>query len=149
WGRARAFGVGNDHGLARLEERDDGVRGAEIDADGLGHGAVSWGTGVAIVWPPSYDTNAAPPTWRAENLSRLRSGKVQDARGGRGGRGRTRPHGRSCLRIGRSGPELADMNDRSGRSASLAGGQLGMPGGLSRGRGRRSQSQRAGGGPRR
>ena len=37
-GRARPLGVGDDDGLARLEDRDDGVGGAEVDADGLGHG---------------------------------------------------------------------------------------------------------------
>ena len=30
--------VGDDDGLARLENRDDRVGGAEVDADGLGHG---------------------------------------------------------------------------------------------------------------
>ena len=37
-GGAGAFGVGDDDGLAGLEDRDDGVGGAEVDADGLGHG---------------------------------------------------------------------------------------------------------------
>src|SRR5206468_11727222 len=38
--RAGPFGVGDDGGLPRLEHRDDGVGGAEVDADGLGHGDV-------------------------------------------------------------------------------------------------------------
>ena len=33
-----ALGVGDDDGVAGLEDRDDGVGGAEVDADGLGHG---------------------------------------------------------------------------------------------------------------
>ena len=35
---ARALGVGDDDGVAGLEDGDDGVGGAEVDADGLGHG---------------------------------------------------------------------------------------------------------------
>ncbi len=35
---AGSLGVGDHDGLARLEDRDDGVGGAEVDADGLGHG---------------------------------------------------------------------------------------------------------------
>ena len=37
---AAALGVGDDGGLARLEDRDDGVGGAEVDTDGLGHRAI-------------------------------------------------------------------------------------------------------------
>ena len=39
--RARALGVGDDDGVAALEDGDDGVGGTEVDADGLGHGWVS------------------------------------------------------------------------------------------------------------
>src|SRR5205085_9843364 len=39
-GRTGTFGVGDDGGLPRLEHRDDGVGGAEVDADGLGHGVL-------------------------------------------------------------------------------------------------------------
>ncbi len=35
---ARPLRIGDDDGLARLENRDDRVGGAEVDADGLGHG---------------------------------------------------------------------------------------------------------------
>ena len=35
---AGPLGVGDHDGLARLEDRDDRVGGAEVDADGLGHG---------------------------------------------------------------------------------------------------------------
>ena len=37
-GRAGPLGVGDDHGVAGLEDADDRVGGAEVDADGLGHG---------------------------------------------------------------------------------------------------------------
>ena len=37
---APPFGVGHHGGLARLEDGDDGVGGAEVDADGLGHDVV-------------------------------------------------------------------------------------------------------------
>ncbi len=40
-GGAGALGVGDDDGVAGLEDRDDGVGGAEVDADGLGHGGSS------------------------------------------------------------------------------------------------------------
>jgi hypothetical protein len=33
-----ALGVGDDDGVAGLEDRDDGVGGTEVDTDGLGHG---------------------------------------------------------------------------------------------------------------
>ena len=36
--RARALGVGDDDGIAALEDGDDGVGGTEVDTDGLGHG---------------------------------------------------------------------------------------------------------------
>src|SRR5438270_6169395 len=36
-GGPAAFGVGQDGRLTRLHDADDGVGGAEVDADGLGH----------------------------------------------------------------------------------------------------------------
>ena len=36
-GGAAALGVGDDDGVARLEDGDDGVGGTEVDTDGLGH----------------------------------------------------------------------------------------------------------------
>ena len=36
-GGARSLGVGDDDGFAGLEDADDRVGGAEVDADGLGH----------------------------------------------------------------------------------------------------------------
>ena len=44
---ARPLGVGDHDGLARLEDRDDRVGGAEVDADGLGHGNCLLGSAVA------------------------------------------------------------------------------------------------------
>ena len=41
---AGALAVGDDDRVAGLEDRDDGVGGAEIDADCLGHGGASVGT---------------------------------------------------------------------------------------------------------
>ncbi len=38
--------LGDDDGLAGLEDRDDGVGGAEVDTDGLGHGRASSFQGV-------------------------------------------------------------------------------------------------------
>ena len=35
------LGVGDDGRLARLQDADDRVGGAEVDADGLGHGTAS------------------------------------------------------------------------------------------------------------
>ena len=42
---ATALGVGGHDGLAGLEDRDDGVGGAEVDTDGLGHEQLPPGTG--------------------------------------------------------------------------------------------------------
>ena len=40
WGRAGALGVGDDDGVAAFEDCDDGVGGAEVDSDCLGHGGL-------------------------------------------------------------------------------------------------------------
>ena len=45
-----ALGVGGHDGLAGLEDRDDGVGGAEVDADGLGHGDCLLGAVVRCPW---------------------------------------------------------------------------------------------------
>jgi hypothetical protein len=46
-GGAGALGVGDDDRIAALEDGDDGVGGAEVDTDGLGHG---WVPSVSQIW---------------------------------------------------------------------------------------------------
>jgi hypothetical protein len=48
-GGARSLCVGDHDRVARLEDADDRVGGAEIDADGLGHGCLSCGS-EHVVW---------------------------------------------------------------------------------------------------
>jgi hypothetical protein len=54
--RARAFGVRDDHGLASFHHRDDGVRGAQVDADNLAHCIY-----VSFVRKSSCDVGARSP----------------------------------------------------------------------------------------
>ncbi len=51
-GRARPLGVGDHQGVAGLEDADDRVGGAEVDADGLGHGGSSGSGKVCELGPP-------------------------------------------------------------------------------------------------
>src|SRR4029079_9890152 len=55
--RARALGVGDDDRIAGLEDADDRVGGAEVDADGLGHGT----TPLAVVWGCTRKTLCTGP----------------------------------------------------------------------------------------
>ena len=63
---ARALGVGDDGGLSRLEGRDDRVGGAEVDADGLGHGIASRGV-------RCWSVRVAPELSMEERASRILS----------------------------------------------------------------------------